>query len=126
VLEGRFRPDLFHRLSVFRLVVPPLCERKEDVEDLLPPFIEEFNAKADNRVSGVSEAVWRRLASYDWPGNVRELRNVVERCVLLSGGPVFPERWPRDDVQHARLESPVRHLGIEVDDALEVAEQMEV
>jgi two-component system response regulator AtoC len=92
-LEGSFRADLFHRLSVFRLVVPTLRERKEDIEDLLPVFIDEFNALAGKQVKTVPGSVWRRLAAYDWPGNVRELRNVVERCVLLADGPVFPEGW---------------------------------
>jgi two-component system response regulator AtoC len=93
VAERSFRADLFHRLSVFRLDLPPLRRRKEDLEDLLPVFIEEMNAKAGKRVQRVPEAVRRRLAGYDWPGNVRELRNVVERCVLLADGPVFPEQW---------------------------------
>jgi len=93
VLEGAFRPDLYHRLSVFRLEIPTLRERREDIEDLLPVFIDEFNALAAKRVKTVPGPVWRRLATYDWPGNVRELRNVVERCVLLADGPVFPESW---------------------------------
>jgi DNA-binding NtrC family response regulator len=93
VREGGFRADLYHRLSVFRLEVPNLRDRKEDIEDLLPLFIEEFNALAGKRVKTVPRSVWGRLGAYDWPGNVRELRNVVERCVLLADGPAFPERW---------------------------------
>jgi two-component system response regulator AtoC len=93
VREARFRADLYHRLSVFRLEVPPLRSRKEDIQDLLPVFIEEFNAKADRRVSTVPPPVWQRLSAYSWPGNVRELRNVVERCVLLAEGTVFPDTW---------------------------------
>jgi DNA-binding NtrC family response regulator len=93
VAQGAFRADLFHRLAVFRLAVPPLRSRKEDLEDLLPVFIGEFNARSGQRVETVPPSVWRRLAAYDWPGNVRELRNLVERCVLLADGPVFPERW---------------------------------
>jgi DNA-binding NtrC family response regulator len=93
VLDGEFRADLFHRLAVFRLVVPALRQRKDDLVDLLPVFISEFNAKSGQRVETVPESVWQRLGAYDWPGNVRELRNLVERCVLLADGPVFPERW---------------------------------
>jgi two-component system response regulator AtoC len=93
VRAGRFRADLYHRLSVFRLDLPALRTRTEDLRDLLPVFVEELNAKAGKRVRVVPEAVWRRLMAYDWPGNVRELRNVVERCVLLADGEVFPERW---------------------------------
>lgn len=93
VREGQFRADLYHRLSVFHMQMPALRERKEDIEDLLHQFIDEFNVRAGKRVGRVSEAVWRRLREYDWPGNVRELRNVVERCVLLAEGDDFPERW---------------------------------
>jgi DNA-binding NtrC family response regulator len=90
---GRFRADLYHRLSVFRLELPSLRSRMEDLRDLVPRFIDEFNALAGKRVSRVPETVWQRLAAYDWPGNVRELRNVVERSVLLSSGDVFPLEW---------------------------------
>jgi DNA-binding NtrC family response regulator len=93
VREGGFRADLFHRLAVFHLQAPSLNTRKEDLEDLLPLFISEFNARSGQRVESVPPTVWRRLAAYHWPGNVRELRNLVERCVLLADGPEFPERW---------------------------------
>ncbi len=93
VAEGGFRADLYHRLAVFRLVLPPLRSRKEDLDDLLPLLISEFNARSGHRVEQIPPSVWRRLSAYGWPGNVRELRNLVERCVLLADGPVFPERW---------------------------------
>jgi two-component system response regulator AtoC len=93
IANGEFRADLYHRLAVFRLEIPPLRKRKEDLEDLVPVFIEEFNARSGQQVETVTSAVWQRLGSYEWPGNVRELRNLVERCVLLADGPVFPERW---------------------------------
>jgi DNA-binding NtrC family response regulator len=93
VREGGFRTDLYHRLSVFRMDLPPLRERLEDLVDLMPLMIAEFNAVADRRVRVVPERVYRRLRQYDWPGNVRELRNVVERAVLLADGEVFPEHW---------------------------------
>lgn len=93
VSRGEFRADLYHRLAVFRLEVPPLRERQEDLEDLLPVLIDEFNARSGQQVKTVPPSVWRRLAGYGWPGNVRELRNLVERCVLLADGPEFPEAW---------------------------------
>jgi two-component system, NtrC family, response regulator AtoC len=93
VADGGFRADLYHRLAVFRLVLPPLRSRKEDLDDLLPLLIDEFNARSGHRVEQIPATVWRRLSAYGWPGNVRELRNLVERCVLLADGPVFPERW---------------------------------
>ncbi len=97
VRNGSFRSDLFHRLSVFRLDLPPLRSRLEDLEDLVPLLIEENNARSGQRVRHVPEAVYRRLHGYDWPGNVRELRNVVERSVLLATGEVFPECWLQFD-----------------------------
>jgi two-component system response regulator AtoC len=93
VAEGEFREDLYHRLSVLRIELPPLRERLEDLEELVHLFIGEYNSKAGKRVRLVSDVVWEKLRQYRWPGNVRELRNVVERCVLLSEDEYFPERW---------------------------------
>lgn len=93
VSEGAFRTDLYHRLSVFRVDLPPLRARTEDVRDLVPLFIAEFNVKAGKRVSTVPDAIWQQLQSHSWPGNVRELRNVVERCVLFSDNEQFPAQW---------------------------------
>jgi DNA-binding NtrC family response regulator len=93
VAEGEFRGDLYHRLSVFELVLPPLRERLEDLDELVPAIVAEFNAKAGRDVREIPESVWAALSSHDWPGNVRELRNVIERCVLFSQGPVFPAEW---------------------------------
>jgi DNA-binding NtrC family response regulator len=93
VQEGRFRDDLYHRLGVLRIDLPPLRERQEDLEDLVPLFITEYNAKAGKRVRTVPEGAWETLRRHCWPGNVRELRNVIERCVLLAEGERFPEEW---------------------------------
>jgi DNA-binding NtrC family response regulator len=91
--QGTFRQDLYHRLSVFRLHLPPLRECRGDLDELVPLFIAEFNASSGKQVRVVPEEVWELLRAYDWPGNVRELRNVIERCVLLSDGPVLPGQW---------------------------------
>jgi DNA-binding NtrC family response regulator len=93
VQEGLFRGDLYHRLSVFRLELPPLRDRKEDLEALVPLFIAEFNALAGKSVRLVSEETWRRLERHDWPGNVRELRNAVERSVLFAQTELLPDEW---------------------------------
>ncbi len=93
VTGGRFRADLFHRLSVVRLDLPALRERKEDLEVLVPHFVAEFNAHAGKRVRHIPPAVWKVLQDYDWPGNVRELRNVIERGVLFSEGEDLPLEW---------------------------------
>jgi DNA-binding NtrC family response regulator len=93
VREGCFRSDLYHRLSVFRLELPCLRDVKEDLEELVPMFVAELNAKAGKQVKIIPDEVWTQLHRYDWPGNVRELRNVVERCVLFADGPTFPKQW---------------------------------
>ena len=93
IQAGHFRSDLYYRLSVFEIRLPTLRERIEDLEDLLPSLIAEFNLKADKKVSQVSPEAWRRLKSYDWPGNIRELRNVLERSVILSTSSQLPEQW---------------------------------
>jgi len=91
--EGSFRSDLYHRLSVFRVNLPPLREVKQDLDQLLPLLVAEFNAKSGRQVRHIPDEVWAALRAYDWPGNVRELRNLVERCVLFSDGPNFPAQW---------------------------------
>lgn len=91
--DGSFRADLYHRLSVFKLILPPLREAVEDLDELVPLFVAEYNAKAGRHVKDIPDAVWDKLKAHYWPGNVRELRNVIERCVLFSDGPAFPGQW---------------------------------
>jgi DNA-binding NtrC family response regulator len=93
VHDGAFREDLYHRLCVFRLDLPPLRERREDLDELVPFVVEEYNAKAGKRVRVISDEIWAKLRAHDWPGNVRELRNVLERCVLFSEDERLPARW---------------------------------
>ncbi|HTN51854.1 MAG TPA: sigma-54 dependent transcriptional regulator [Anaeromyxobacter sp.] len=89
VEAGRFRLDLFHRLDVFRIHLPPLRDRREDVLPLARFFLAELGARAGKAISGLAEDTERRLLSYPFPGNVRELRNVVERAVILETGPLL-------------------------------------
>ena len=91
--EGSFREDLYHRLSVFGLRLPSLRDRLEDIEDLVPLIVAEYNAKARKNVRNIPDDVWAALKGYSWPGNVRELRNVIERCVLFADGDEFPLQW---------------------------------
>jgi two-component system response regulator HydG len=84
VEEGRFRQDLFFRINVIQIDVPPLRSRGADILLLAQHFVEQFAPRAKKRVLGISEPVAEKLLSYDWPGNVRELRNVVERAVALT------------------------------------------
>ncbi len=90
---GTFRPDLYHRLNVFRVNLPPLREAVDDLDELVPLFIAEYNAKAGQHVKQISAEVWQKLKAHDWRGNVRELRNVIERCVLFADSSEFPVQW---------------------------------
>jgi len=112
VSEGAFRPDLYHRLSVFRLELPALRGRKEDLRDLVPLFISEYNIKAGKRVRQVDSEIWDQFQAHSWPGNVRELRNVVERCVLFSEGEQFPLQWLQLE---SAAPSGTRHSGAQID-----------
>ncbi len=84
VADGRFRNDLFYRLNVFPVRIPPLRERKEDIPDLVAHFIAKYGRHVNRRVREATPEVIAELSSYDWPGNVRELENVVERAIILS------------------------------------------
>ena len=89
VNEGRFRSDLFYRLNVFPLTVPPLRERRADIPQLLTFYLSRFSKKLGKKVDTVSQRTMEMLMNYSWPGNIRELQNVVERAVILSPGPAL-------------------------------------
>ena len=95
--EGKFREDLYYRLNVIDLHLPPLSERKSDIALLAGRFVKEFSARNGGRVTGISPEAMKVLEAYRWPGNVRELRNVIEKMVVLSqGGDLRPEDVPDD------------------------------
>jgi two-component system response regulator PilR (NtrC family) len=87
IAEGRFREDLFYRLSVIPIHVPPLRERRDDIPLLARAFLERFRKSMEKTVEGIEPEAMRLLETYDWPGNVRELENTLERCVALETGP---------------------------------------
>jgi transcriptional regulator with GAF, ATPase, and Fis domain len=89
VRESRFREDLFYRLNIFPLFVPPLRERKEDILPLVWSFIQEFSEKMGKRIESIPQKGIETLKNYGWPGNVRELRNVIERAMIITTGPVL-------------------------------------
>jgi transcriptional regulator with PAS, ATPase and Fis domain len=95
IQQGRFREDLYYRLKVIDVELPPLRERKEDISLLVQHFIGKFNAEMNKRTSGVSEPALRVLMNHPWPGNVRELENVIQRAVTLSQQEtILPEDLP--------------------------------
>ena len=89
VRDKTFREDLYYRLSVFPIALPPLRDRAEDIPLLVRFLVDKFAARIGKRIDGVSRETMRRLVAYRWPGNVRELENVLERAVILATGPTL-------------------------------------
>jgi len=92
VAEGKFREDLYYRLDVFPIEVPPLRQRREDIPLLTWTFIKEFSNSMGKPIEGIAEASMDALLDYPWPGNIRELRNVIERAMILTRGPILQVR----------------------------------
>jgi len=124
VARGQLRNDLFYRLNVFNIHMPPLREHKEDLDDLVRALLSDMNEKHERSVAAVSEAVMAAFQAHAWPGNVRELRNTLERAVIVCDGaivetkhlpPGFGQVVPRAPVQEANA---VRlGVGTTVDEA---------
>jgi len=115
VANGTFRPDLFYRLNVFPVEVPPLRERKEDILMLAEYFVQRYGKRAGKNIRSIDKKTLDILASYDWPGNIRELQNVIERSVILSSGEILSvdEAWlskeavaPQSRVDGKRQDEP--------------------
>jgi DNA-binding NtrC family response regulator len=100
IQQGRFREDLYYRLKVIDIEMPPLRERKEDIPILVQHFIHKFSKELKKSVSGVSEDTLRVLVNYSWPGNVRELENIIQRAITLSRHEVIlPDDLPATVIQ---------------------------
>jgi formate hydrogenlyase transcriptional activator len=104
VADGRFREDLYYRLNVFPVVLPPLRERPDDIPRLVRHFTQRFARRMGRRIEAIPSAVLEALVRYPWPGNVRELQNVIERAVILSPGPSL--QVPLSDLQPAAAPAP--------------------
>jgi transcriptional regulator with PAS, ATPase and Fis domain len=104
VQEGRFREDLYYRLNVVKLELPPLAERREDVPLLVEHFLKRFNVRMNKRISSVSPEVMQLFMRYDFPGNIRELENAVEHAfVLCNGSQIREEHLPQELLNRARV-----------------------
>jgi Nif-specific regulatory protein len=107
IRQGTFRQDLYYRLNVVALSMPPLRERREDITLLASYFVQKYSDKCNRKVRGISNEARARLTSYDWPGNVRELENAIERAVVLGTTEVIlPE-----DLPEAALETATQTTG---------------
>jgi len=127
VQEQKFRADLFFRLNVFPVELPPLRDRPEDIPLLVRHFAEEFSRRMGRRIEAISSQTMNALRQYRWPGNIRELQNVIERSVILSSGPTLklpiadlqsrpmPASTNNDPKPHSARRTPVRSILAEVD-----------
>ena len=122
VEESRFREDLYYRLNVVQMELPPLRARGGDILLLAQHFIEHFAARANKRVTGINEAVAERLMSYSWPGNVRELRNCIERAVAVT----VTERLTVEDVPEKIRAYRASHVVVASGDRSELTTLEEV
>src|SRR5262249_34325693 len=98
VQEGRFQADLYYRLAVIPIVVPPLRERVEDIPLLAEHFVDKHAARCGKAIGGLSGDAMAALMDHHWPGNVRELENTIERAVVLSSGPTITRNHVTTDI----------------------------
>jgi len=101
VEQGKFRPDLFYRLNVFPIHIPPLRERPEDIPLLVRHFAQELSRRMSKRIDTIPSETMNALCQHHWPGNIRELQNVIERAVILSTGPIL--RVPLSELNQSGL-----------------------
>ncbi|MBL7780107.1 MAG: sigma-54-dependent Fis family transcriptional regulator [Saprospiraceae bacterium] len=106
IAEGRFRLDLYYRLNVFPIVLPPLRERKEDIPLLAQHFLSHYGRKIGKNVTEISTKVWKNLEAYDWPGNIRELEHLIERSILLAQDEVIQEVFLQPAIQKNAAKPP--------------------
>jgi len=109
VKDGEFRSDLFYRLHVFPLSVPPLRDRREDIPILVRHYVDKYARRMNRRVETIPSQAMEVFASYPWPGNVRELQNFIQRAVILSPGSAL--RPPLDELKEASAPNPSSKLG---------------
>ena len=109
VRKGRFRQDLYYRLNVFPITIPPLRQRKEDIPLMVQAFIERYSRKLGKQITSIQKETMKVLQDYPWPGNVRELENIIERAVILCPGPVL-QLTDKLEISSSSLSSTVRTL----------------
>ena len=125
VHEGKFREDLYYRLNVIPVVIPPLRERADDIPLLMDHFLSHFNKSKKRDIKGFSPAAMDILISYPWPGNIRELENLVERLIILKGnGTICPDDLPEKFISHTLNNEGALHItlpetGVNLKDVVE-------
>src|SRR5581483_9845742 len=111
VAEEKFRADLFYRLNVFPITIPPLRERVEDIPYLIEFFARKYGEQMQKRIHGMSFEAMKVLTQYTWPGNIRELQNLVERAVVLSRGPMLEP--PFAELIRVKPDAPAEPVTLE-------------
>src|SRR6202163_1210361 len=127
--ERQFRADLFYRLGVFPIGLPPLRDRPEDIRLLAHHFVMDYAARTHKRITGISEEFMKALVRHSWPGNVRELQNVIERSVILSTGGVLSGSLPelpdptQDGSKWSKISMPVALLDAQISHILQTLQE---
>jgi two-component system response regulator AtoC len=122
--KGTFRQDLFYRLNVMTIKLPPLNQRTEDIPLLCNRFINQFNKTLDKKVSGLAPEAMSRMLEYAWPGNVRELENSIERAMVVADDTLLlPEHFPVEIIDHNGSSTPGIFNGFSLKDAQKVLER---
>jgi formate hydrogenlyase transcriptional activator len=118
VNEGRFRKDLYYRLNVFPITIPPLRERKEDIPSLVWSFVNQFEKSLGKQIESIPKNSMEILMNYSWPGNIRELRNVIEHAMIMSNSTVLniapPVYAPQEQLPSSSLADTERRHILEV------------
>ncbi len=123
--EGVFRRDLFYRINVINLILPPLKERLEDIPDLASGFLSSFAVKMNKKIDGFSSEVFERFYRYPWPGNIRELENVIERMVVLSSSSLIGKELLPDELLKATLAPRPGITGVQGEPVAHVRDEAE-
>jgi two-component system NtrC family response regulator/two-component system nitrogen regulation response regulator GlnG len=117
IAKGKFREDLYYRLNVVSIMIPPLKERKEDIPELVSYFLKKFNRELKKGIVGITPSAMAKIASYGWPGNVRQLENVLKRAMVLCQGEwiledqlLFEKGWERREAQEEPSKKNVEDL----------------
>src|SRR5262249_3217247 len=106
VQEHRFRADLFYRLNVFPIDLPPLRKRVDDIPLLVKHFVRKFSVRFGKSIDFVPDEIMRAFKSHSWPGNIRELENVIERCVIRTSGDVLQQALSESELQERATVGP--------------------
>jgi DNA-binding NtrC family response regulator len=129
VADGHLRNDLFYRLNVFNIHMPPLREHKEDIPAIVESMIDDMNRKHGRQITGVDSAMLQQLMASEWPGNVRELRNTIERAVVLGGEGLLearhlPPRFGKPVERPVEVLISDNAIRIEVGSTIDYAERL--